>query len=179
MPTNRQIARLYALAGRAGLARPDVHDELQGRYGVASSKLLQPWQYEGYTMDLQRRARPDEGSYRPGMYAAAEDLAEFAQSAVQFGRLWPNEGATDDDALLLTHLLNDWRRYRTRTARLSQKQMDALLDKLNRVGLPVFRQAARIWLERYRTKNEDYFFGVCQHVVADARAQRQPVLALH
>jgi len=178
MPSTRQIARLYTLAHRAGLTRADVHGELEARLGITSSKLLSSSAYEGYTADLLRRSRPSAPPYRPGSYASAEDLRDFAAASVRFGLLWLDQGATEDDVALLTHLLNDWRLYRVRTQRLSQKQLDALLSKLNAVPLPVFRAAAAIWLERYRMKNEDYFFGVCQHVQADARRQVQPAFAL-
>ncbi len=177
MPTDRQIARLYALGNHAGLNHAAVIAELADRYGVDSSKDLQPWQYEAYCTDLQRRQRPAAGPVKDSAYAAPDDMYQVAVAAKTFGRLWQH--MTDDDVTLLAHLLNDWRLYRSRDRRLSQRQIDALLVKLAAVPLPVFRRAATVWLERYRNRNEKYFFGICQHVQADlareAALQQQPL----
>ena len=177
MPTDRQIARLYALGNHAGLNHAAVKAELFERYGVDSSKDLLPWQYEAYCTDLQRRQRPEAGPVKDNAYSAPADMLEIAASARQFGRLWAH--MNEDDVTLLAHLLNDWRLYRSRDRRLSQRQIDKLLDKLAAVPLPVFRRAATIWLERYRARNEKYFFGICQHVQADlareAALQQQPL----
>jgi hypothetical protein len=178
MPTDRQIARLYALGNHAGLTHAAVKAELFQLYGVDSSKALAAWQYEAYCTDLQRRQKPAAGPVKDNAFSAPADMLEIAASARQFGRLWPGK-MTDDDVTLLAHLLNDWRLYRSRDRRLSQRQIDALLIKLSAVPLAVFRRAAAIWLERYRARNEKYFFGICQHVQADAdreaALQQQPL----
>ena len=170
MPSRRQINRFWSLARNAGLDHAAVHSELDRLYGLSSSRDLTPSQYEEYTLSLLRRGRPEEGLYREGAYSDAESLASYAETAVRFGRLWRDLDSTDDDLQLLILLLNDFRLYRARDRRLSQKQVDAIVERLDRVPLPVFRRAAAVWIEGHRTKNERYFFGICQHIGADVRA---------
>ncbi len=172
MPTDRQISRLYALARNAGLTHADVTDELQARYGVASSRGLSPAQYEAYTADLIRRNTPVDGVYRDGAYSAPHHLREFAAGCRQFGRLWPG-AMTEGDVTALTILLDDWRRYRARTRALSQRQMDGIVRMLGRYPIVVFRAAAAIWLERYRTgHDEKYFKAICEHLQRDEASRR-------
>jgi hypothetical protein len=166
MPTDRQIARLYALANRAGLSHDQVIAELFDRYEAMSSKSLQGFQYEQYCTDLQRRGKSPEGSYREGAYASADHVREYVESAVQFGRLWRGE-MTDQDARALIVVMDDFRRHRTRDRRLSQKQMDAICDKLRAFPLEIFRRAAGEWLAKYRSRGEKYFVGIMKGMMRD------------
>lgn len=172
MPTDRQIARLYALATKAGLSHADTRAELQERYGVASSKDLLPHQYEQVCTDLQRRLRPTEGQPRDGAYAAPDHLVEYARGLQQFGTIWRGR-MTDDDVRLMTILLNDFRLYRTRDRRMSQRQLDQFIRSLARFDITIFRRASEVWLTHYRTgKNERYFLGICLHIQRDDASRR-------
>jgi len=186
MPTDRQIARLYTLAHRCGLGRTDVHEDLQIRYGVPSSKQLTPLQYEAYTTDLTRRcravaspppcsgrgARHSEataggvGDYRESAYTSAEQLRQFADAAIAFGKLWPRE-ANDQDAVALAIILDDFRAHRVRDRKLSQRQLDRFVDLLAGFPLEIFRRAAAEWLAKYRTRGEKYFVGIMTGMMRD------------
>lgn len=190
MPTPRQIGRLYALAARCGLNHEQALGELNERYAVTSSRQLRDHQYEEYTAGLTRRASSQPArapqapppsspgaagavpAFRAGAYSSADQLLDFANAVRHFGRLWPGR-MTPEDSVLLAHLLNDWRLYRIRDRKLSQRQLDNLVDRLRPLDPATFRAAGVIWLEHYRTgKNEKYFFGICQHLEAD-RASHQ------
>lgn len=166
MPTDRQIARLYTLASRAGLTHAAVKSELDTRYGAASSRDLQDFQYEQYCTDLTRRHRPTEGTYRAGAYASLAHLHEYAQSLVAFGKLWRRE-ATEQDGKILAVVLDDFRNYRVRDARLSQRQLDTIVAKLAAFPLEIFRRAAAEWLAKHRDMNEKYFLGIMKGMTKD------------
>lgn len=195
MPTARQIARLYTLAHACGLTHAQVKAQLQQCYGVDSSKQLTARQYEAVTLDYERRikagthaapaAAPDEldGALpASGMYTNAAQIRESVDGCLVFQRLWVGEPFEASDALALSLVIDDCRLYRSRDRKLSQKQVDWIVEQTNKYPLWAFRRAANTWLEKYRGCNERYFIGVLAGVVKDQARQScrasEPALSL-
>lgn len=178
MPTSRQIARLYSLARNCALSHADVIAELQALYQVDSTKRLSAVQYEQYTTHLVRYSEtlcaghglpPQAAAPRPGMFASYGHLSEFADSVRTFGRLWPGQ-MTEDDALVLSLLLDKFRLYRTRDRKLSQRQLDQFVAKVGRFPVAVFRAAGAEYLAKHTRQPEAYFLGICKGMLRDQSA---------
>lgn len=175
--TRGQIINLYTTGREAGISKDDVKSEFCALYGVTTSKDLLPHQYREYLLHLQtlcadHRLAPasgfPEGKPALGYFHNAASLREYVSHAGEFGRLWPGQSAEASDGELLVRVMDLCRNYRGRWARLSQKQLDWIIDRVNSYPLWAFRIAADCMLRQHPDRNERYFVGIMEHQVNDA-----------
>ena len=166
MPTQPQLARLFALARNAGLSADEVKQIVAERYGHASRKDLSDREYEELCIHLQEAGgsrAAASGRLKAGELANEMEIRAFLQSE---GLPW--SFPTELDLSHAVTILDDFRRYRASYKRLSIRDARRCLSTWGRYPLWVWRRSAEIWLSHYRTKNERYFAGILKHVVRDA-----------
>ena len=169
MPTQPQIARLYALASRVGLSHQEVLAELARRYGLQSSKDLTAHQYEAFTHDLSRfKAAQSDVDIAPatatgritsvGGFLMA--LAELSVAGYWF------LAATDTDDATAAELLECFRKYRPSHSSLSPMQVKRIVSAWQQppYNLVAWREAAGRYLSQHRDKDERYFLGILKRV---------------
>lgn len=179
-PTQRQIARLYTLAGQAGLSHAEVIAQLRDAYGVESTKRLTLPQYEEFVAWIKGRigARVSGDARHP---AREGQIWQRAQVARMLDIEWP--GLDGDLRDRLTDVLDDFRLYRS-TGRISASVLRQTIQRIARFGPELVGQACDIWLSRYRERDERYFAGICRSLKRQAKKQgkqdeRQQAMAEH
>jgi len=179
-PTTRQIKRLYALAGRAGLTREDVHEQIGIAYSVKSSRDLTRRQYEEYCGHLLALAgvRPGGDGKSPEAHRSAYPLIWKKEHIDELlTQEWLNcPPALRPDLLIM---LDDCRLYR-KSRRIAQNKLAKAIQliKINagmadnpERGAAVLRAALDDWMEKHRVgKNENYFRGIVRNKKRDADA---------
>lgn len=161
-PTNNQIRRLYTLATRAGLDHPGVHTEIFRRYGIESTRDLTDRQYEQFTAFLQGMIRAQERDPATRAEAAANypRLTDRAGLERLFREQWPAMASRDPELTKdLVEVLDCARLTRTQ-ATISPRIATAQIQKMQKYHPDVLREAARIYLSHYTTRDERYFFGI-------------------
>jgi len=162
-PTQRQIARLYTLAGQAGLGHDEVIGQLRAAYGIETTKRLTLLQYEEFCLWIQGRI----GARRIGdgkAPAREGQLWRRAQVANLLDQEWigpPPLAADLRDRLI--DVLDDFRLYRS-TGRIGTSILRATIQQIGRHRIEIVAEACEIWLGHYRERNEQYFAGILRRL---------------
>jgi len=173
-PTQPQIRRLYTLASRAGWRSEQVHTEIRRRYGVESTKQLTARQYEQFSAFLegmiraaerQPKSNADAGGHHPKVHNT-EGVERILREE------WPAI-LIEDPALAgnLVEALDAFRLTRF-AATISPRVLTAQVQLMRKLPREVLASTAAIYLERYTTRPERYFFGIARGEKYRQRRQR-------
>jgi len=165
-PTQRQIARLYTLAGQAELNHDEVIGQLRAAYGIQTTKGLTLLQYEEFCAWLQGRiGARSMGDAKPP--AREGQIWQHAQVAKTLDIEWPGLG--DGVREKLADVLDDFRLYRS-SGRIAAGVLRQTIQRIARCGPELVEQACDVWLSRYRERNEAYFLGILRRLRRDAKS---------
>ena len=173
-PTQAQIRRLYTLASRAGWKTDQVHAEIRRRYGVESTKELTARQYEQFSAYLEGMIRAAERQPKSNADAGAHHPKVHNTEGVEriLREEWPAI-LTEDPALAgnLVEALDAFRLTRL-AATMSPRILAAQVQLMRKLPREVLGSTAAIYLERYTTRPERYFFGIARGEKYRRRRQR-------
>lgn len=183
-PTAAQCGRLYAIGAAAGISNAAVKAEMQARYGVESASDLNLRQYEALCTDLARMAgagragsqtRP-ETEAGPGAGLGTRPTVRSLQDCQQLlERAWPEliqekhrwqlarDVALSLDAFRLTRAKGIWSEALARTT----------IERMKKHGYQIIAQTVAIYLERYTSRDERWFLGICRRLYRDSERERR------
>ncbi len=174
-PTREQIVRLYSLAHHAGLSHDMVKAEIWARYGIESTKELDPRQYEQYTRELELRARVRS----PAVERAAKAAMHYPKLHDRKGidavlrEQWPQLCAGHPKLAADLAEVLDFCRLTRATGTISPRIVEVQIQRWRKLPLNVIAEAAEVYLNRYTSRNERYFAGILRRIMNDRkRAER-------
>jgi len=173
-PTQKQITKLYTVAGQAGLDHAGVKDELFARYGLASTKDLSLRQFQEFLAFVEGMARA-AGRKPPTL---KDDPAHpKCSSRGDCERLlrseWPLIFTQDPDLAGLLVSACDYFRLTRLSGKVSQAILAAAIQTLAKADLRDIRAKVGAYLTGYTGKDERYFLGMVRQARHDRRLKER------
>ena len=173
-PTQPQIAKLYTVAGQAGLDHAGVKDELFARYGIDSTKQLSPRQFQEFLAFFEGMARA-AGRKPPTI---KDDPAHpKCSSRGDCERLlwseWPMIFTQDPDLAGCLVAAFDCFRLTRLSGKASEAILSATIQRLSRADLRDVRKAVGQYLVGHTTKPERYLEAMVRYRKRDRQTEER------
>jgi len=173
-PTQPQIAKLYTVAGRAGLDHAGVKDELFARYGIDSTKQLSLRQFQEFLAFFEGMARA-AGRRPPSI---KDDPAHpKCSSRGDCERLlrseWPLVFSRDPAVAAGLVEAFDCFRLTRLSAKAAESMLAAAMQQLTKADLRDVRKAVAAYLTGYTTKPERYFLAMVRNAKRDRQLKER------
>jgi len=173
-PTQPQIAKLYTVAGRAGLDHAGVKDELFARYGLESTKQLSLRQFQEFLAFFEGMAR---AAGRKPPRSKDDPAHPKCSSRGDCERLlraeWPLVFTQDPELAGCLVAAFDCFRLTRLSGKAAESILAASIQRLSRADLRDVRKAVAQYLVGHTTKPERYFEAMVRYRKRDRQTEER------
>ena len=173
-PTQPQIAKLYTVAGQAGLDHAGVKDELFARYGLESTKQLSLRQFQEFLAFFKGMAR---AAGRKPPRSKDDPAHPKCSSRGDCERLlraeWPLVFTQDPELAGCLVAAFDCFRLTRLSGKAAESILAASIQRLSRADLRDVRKAVAQYLVGHTTKPERYFEAMVRYRKRDRQTEER------